>query len=52
MDLKNKAYLQLANLLVEEFYKKQSAGLLSNLNKRNVDELSVSREKILREIRE
>ena len=52
MDLENKAYLQLANLLVEEFYKKQSAGLLSNLNKRNVDELSVSREKILREIRE
>ena len=52
MDLKNEAYLQLANLLVEEFYKKQSAGLLSNLNKRNVDELSVSREKILKEIRE
>lgn len=52
MDTGNKAYLQLANLLVEEFYKKQSAGLLSNLNKRNVDELSVSREKILKEIRE
>lgn len=52
MDLKNKVYLQLANLLVEEFYKKQSAGLLSNLNKRNVDELSVSREKILKDIRE
>lgn len=52
MDLKNKAYLQLANTLVEEFYKKQSAGLLSNLNKRNVDELSVSREKILKDIRE
>ena len=52
METGNKAYLQLANLLVEEFYKKQSAGLLSNLNKRNVDELSVSREKILREIRE
>lgn len=52
METGNKAYLQLANLLVEEFYKKQSAGLLSNLNKRNVDELSVSREKILKEIRE
>ena len=52
MDTENKAYLQLANLLVEEFYKKQSAGLLSNLNKRNVDELSVSREKILKDIRE
>lgn len=43
MDTGNKEYLQLANLLVEEFYKKHSAGLLSNLNKRNVDELSVSR---------
>lgn len=52
METGNKAYLQLANLLVEEFYKKQSAGLLSNLNKRNVDELSVSREKILKDIRE
>lgn len=52
MDLKSKAYLQLANTLVEEFYKKQSAGLLSSLNKRNVDELSVSREKILKDIRE
>ena len=47
-----KAYVELANRLVEEFYKKQSAGLLTNLNKRNVDELSVSREKILKSIRE
>lgn len=45
-------YLQLAGKLVEEFYKKQSAGLLSNLNKRNVDELTVSREKIVKDIRE
>ncbi|MBQ9143140.1 MAG: CpaF family protein [Lachnospiraceae bacterium] len=51
MDRENKAYQGLANTLVEEFYKKQSAGLLSNLNKRNVDELSVSREKILESIR-
>lgn len=51
MDKRNNEYLQLANLLVEEFYKKQSAGLLSNLNKRNVDELLVSREKILKDIR-
>lgn len=45
-------YLQLAGKLVEDFYKKQSAGLLSNLNKRNVDELTVSREKIVKDIRE
>lgn len=48
----NRDYLQLAGKLVEEFYKKQSAGLLSNLNKRNVDELTVSREKIIKDIRE
>ena len=52
MERENKAYVELANRLVEEFYKKQSAGLLTNLNKRNVDELDVSREKILRSIRE
>ena len=51
MDRENNAYQGLANTLVEEFYKKQSAGLLSNLNKRNVDELSISREKILESIR-
>lgn len=48
----NRDYIQLAGKLVEEFYKKQSAGLLSNLNKRNVDELTVSREKIVKDIRE
>lgn len=52
MTNENKAYVELANRLVEEFYKKQSAGLLTNLNKRNVDELEVSREKILKTIRE
>ena len=52
MTSENRAYIELANRLVEEFYKKQSAGLLTNLNKRNVDELSVSREKILKDIRE
>ena len=46
------AYLHLANVLVDEFYKKQSAGLLANLNKRNVEELEVSREKVLAGIRE
>lgn len=52
MSQENRDYLQLADKLVEEFYKKQSAGLLSNLNKRNVDELTVSREKIIKDIRE
>lgn len=52
MSEENRDYLQLAGKLVEEFYKKQSAGLLSNLNKRNVDELTVSREKIIKDIRE
>lgn len=52
MSQENRDYLQLAGKLVEEFYKKQSAGLLSNLNKRNVDELTVSREKIIKDIRE
>lgn len=51
MKNENRAYVELANRLVEEFYKKQSAGLLSNLNKRNMDELEVSREKILKTIR-
>lgn len=30
MSQENRDYLQLAGKLVEEFYKKQSAGLLSN----------------------
>ena len=51
MKNENRAYVELANRLVEEFYKKQSAGLLSNLNKRNMDELEVSREKIIKTIR-
>ena len=51
MKNENRAYVELANRLVEEFYKKQRAGLLSNLNKRNMDELEVSREKIIKTIR-
>lgn len=49
---KNKAYEVLARSLVEDFYKKQSAGLLANLNKKNYEELSLSKEKILEGIRE
>ena len=50
MNRKDKAYEQLANVLCEDFHKKQSAGLLANLEKRNLDALDVSKEKILREI--
>ena len=41
------AYEKLATSLCEEFHKKQGAGLLANLEKRNLDALEVSREKIL-----
>lgn len=50
--MKNKNLDELAMQLVEEFQKKQSAGVLANLNKRNFSELDVSREKILADIRE
>ena len=52
MNRKNKEYEALASALCEEFHKKQSAGLLANLEKRNLDALDVSREKILGEIRQ
>ena len=46
MNREDKSYEQLASLLCEEFHKKQSAGLLANLEKRNIEALDVSREKI------
>lgn len=52
MNRKDKAYEQLANVLCEEFHRKQSAGLLANLEKRNLEALDVSREKILANLRE
>ena len=52
MNRKNKEYEALASALCEEFHKKQSAGLLANLEKRNLDALDLSREKILGEIRQ
>lgn len=45
-------YGELALLLCEEFQRKQSASLLANLNKRNLDALDVSKEKILADVRE
>ena len=47
-----KEYAALAEHLVEDFYKRQSAGLLNNLSKRNYEELSISREKIKADLRE
>ena len=47
MNKEIKAYEGLASSLCEEFHKKQGAGLLANLEKRNLDALEVSREKIL-----
>ncbi|SCW50690.1 pilus assembly protein CpaF [Lachnospiraceae bacterium C10] len=47
MNKEDTAYEKLAAKLCEEFHKKQSAGLLANLEKRNLDALDVSREKIL-----
>ena len=47
MNKEIKAYEGLASSLCEEFHKKQGSGLLANLEKRNLDALEVSREKIL-----
>ncbi len=45
------AYQELAEQLVSEYYKTQSAELLANLEKRNLEELSLTKEKILGDIR-
>ena len=42
----------LAGKLVDEFYQKQNAGLLTNLSKRNYEELSASKEKVMDSLRE
>ena len=43
-------YEELARILCEEFQRKQSASLLANLNKRNIDALDVSKNKILEDV--
>ena len=45
-------YMALAKTLEAEFHSKQDAGLLANLNKKNVEALSVTREKILKDMKE
>lgn len=52
MNKENVAYVELARTLEEEFHKKQGAGLLANLNKKNVDGLDVTQDKILSNIKE
>ena len=52
MKTKELELIELSRTLVDEFYKKQNAGVLNSLSKRNYDELSVSREKILSQIRD
>ncbi len=45
-------YIELAKKVETEFYQKQGAGLLANLNKKNVNELEMTQEKILHLLRE
>lgn len=52
MNREIKAYIDLARLLESEFYAKQDAGILANLNKKNIAGLHVTREKILNDMRE
>jgi Flp pilus assembly CpaF family ATPase len=52
MNKNNQAYIELARSLEDEFHKKQGAGLLANLNKKKVEGLDVTQEKILKDIRE
>ena len=51
MNIKN-SYEELAISLCEGFFKRQSASLLTNVEKKNVDQLDVTRERILDSIKE
>lgn len=44
--------MELAKIVEAEFHKKQGANLLANLNKKNIGELEVTKEKILEAIKE
>lgn len=50
MSKERNGYEELARMLCEEFQRKQSATLLANLNKRNMDALDVSKNKILEDV--
>jgi Flp pilus assembly CpaF family ATPase len=47
-----KAYQDLAKTLVEEFYRNQNQGLVTNLNKRNYENLGVTREKLIANLKD
>lgn len=51
MNREKAEYLGLAKKLEEEFKNKQGANLLANLNKKNVEGLDVTQDKILKDIR-
>ena len=52
MDKKKSEYMELAKLIESDFHAKQDAGILANLNKKNVDGLHVTRDRILKDMRE
>ena len=52
MDKKKKEYMELAKVIEADFHARQDAGILANLNKKNVDGLHVTRDKILKDMRE
>ena len=49
---KKKEYMELAKVIEADFHARQDAGILANLNKKNVDGLHVTRDKILKDMRE
>lgn len=51
MSKERNVYEELAALLCEEYLRKQSASLLANLEKRNLEALDVSKNKILEDVR-
>ena len=52
MDKRKNEYVELARLIEAEFHARQDAGILANLNKKNVEGLHVTRDKILKDMRE
>ncbi|MEE1078388.1 MAG: ATPase, T2SS/T4P/T4SS family [Agathobacter sp.] len=52
MNKEMKAYIDLARVLESEFHERQDAGILANLNKKNIEGLQVTQEKILKDMRE
>ena len=52
MDKRKNEYVEMARLIEAEFHARQDAGILANLNKKNVEGLHVTRDKILKDMRE